>query len=256
MKKIQRIIGVVIIIMGTAVINGCTGKPKHEIQAAFDEFLYIYPTENMMDLFDKFDANFAISSHEKTELENRESVFEEIHLFFFVEEKKAYGYYSEIRYWYDEKDFIQEEIVSKIPVMYDEKGYHIKDGTEVTSEQREKIMNFKFKFQYLNLQPEVTKKYKIFDARYISNAAIYGMNYRVGITDENFNILVKENNDEDIIEKIKHLDISLDRMDYGVNVWFGYVGNNEKYFKYNESISHNLRVTTFRDEYLENNKGE
>ena len=82
MKKIQRIIGVVIIIMGTGVINGCTGKPKHEIQAAFDEFLYIYPTENVMDLFDKFDDNFAISSHEKTELENRESVFEEIHLFF------------------------------------------------------------------------------------------------------------------------------------------------------------------------------
>jgi len=138
MKKIQRIIGVVIIIMGTGVINGCTGKPKHEIQAAFDEFLYIYPTENVMDLFDKFDDNFAISSHEKTELENRESVFEEIHLFFFIEEKKAYGYYSEIRYWYNEKDFLQEEKVFEIPVMYDEKGYNIKEGVEVTEEQRKK----------------------------------------------------------------------------------------------------------------------
>ena len=256
MKKIQRIIGVVILIMGTAVLNGCTGKPKHEIQAAFDEFLYIYPTENVMDLFDKFDADFAISSRDNGEEKNEESFVEGIHLQFNIEDRRAYGYYTKTRHWNDEKDFPQWEKVFEIPVMYDKNGYHIKEGVEVTSEQREKIMNFKFKFQYLNFQPEVTIKYKKIDTRYNSNAAIYGMNYILKKTDKNVKALVQENSDEDIIENAPHLEISMTQMDNSFDIAFRYGERHETYFKYIEAISHNLKATTFRDEYLRNNGGE
>jgi len=258
MKKIQRIIGVVILIMGTAVLNGCTGKPKHEIQAVFDEYLAIYPTENVMDLFDKFDADFSISSRDNGEEEIEESFIEGIHLQFNIEDRKAYGYYTKTRHWNDEKDFSQWEIIFEIPVMYDEKGYHIKEGVEVTVEQREKIMNFKFKFQYLNFQPEITTKYKKTDARYNSNAAIYGIDYILKNTDENFKKLVKENSDEDIIEDTLHLEILMMQMDNGASIRFRYRDKDEKktHIKYTESISHNLKTTKFRDEYLENGEVE
>ena len=252
MRKIQRIIGVVILIMGAAIINGCTGKPKHEIQAVFDEYLAIYPTENMMDLFDKFDADFSISSNEKTELEKEESFIEGIHLQFNLEDRKAYGYYMKTKYWRDEKDFVQEEKVFEISVMYDEKGYHIKEGVEVTAEQREKIMNFKFKFQYLNFQPEIISKYKVLRSNYNSNADLYGITYKVNKTDNNVEALVKESNDEDIIENAPHLEIFMDRMGNAVGISLRYGDRDGTYFKYSESITHNLKTTKFRDEYLEN----
>jgi len=188
----------------------------------------------------------------KTELENDESFIEGIHLQFNLKDKKAYGHYTRIRYWRDEKDFLQDEDVFRIPVMYDEKGYHIKEGVEVTKEQREKIMNFKFKFQYLNFQPEVTAKYKKINARYNSNAAIYGMNYKIKKTDENFQTLVKENNDEYIVENAQHLEISMMEMGSRVSIRFKYAEKDDEYFKYTEAITHNLKTTKFRDEYLEN----
>ena len=174
------------------------------------------------------------------------------YIYFFHRRKKAYGYYSEIRYWYNEKDFLQEEKVFEIPVMYDEKGYNIKEGVEVTEEQREKIMNFKFKFQYLNFQPETISKYKVLRSNYNSNADLYSITYKVNKIYNNVEALVKENNDEDIIENAPHLEIFMNRMGNSVGISLRYGDRDGTYFKYSESITHNLKTTKFRDEYLEN----
>lgn len=164
------------LLVSSTILTGC--KSKSEIKAAFTDYLSIYPTENLVDIFDAFEEPFIIQSGTLEKETPDASISKTLVLQFYPQERTAYGVYIEERLmagYHPEK----EGVLLEIPIMFDENGFHIKEGVEVEDEVRAKIRNFKFKFQNPAFAKENFEQMKLEDADYNGNIFAYSLGYSV-----------------------------------------------------------------------------
>ena len=177
MKKLIKI-GMVMVIM-MSILTGCVSRETVALQ--FVQLTRYYPTENILDIV----KNREYATSGTWILQSSIGRYVEGHLYveamvLYIDEetldctgKYIVTYYAEAR-----------KEVSEYALYYDEEGYHLIDEVE-DEELKDRILNFKFLFQYVEFGHKYFESMKIEYARHTPAISSYSIKYYVPEGDKN-----------------------------------------------------------------------
>lgn len=182
------------------LLSGCIGKRTSDIESHVLHIVHDYATPDLFSFFNKYNRDIALpeeindddlgawqlrSSVRRDEGDT--TIHEGMNLFVNFNTQKITGHYFYNSYV--SGGDVSQEVNQTYQLYYDRDGYHFID--EVADESlKQKISNFKFAFQYIDLDPDIVKTYKVEEAEYSPKPSkYYYMTYKF--------------DDENLLEKIK-----------------------------------------------------
>ena len=166
-----------VIMMST--LTGCVSRETVAIQ--FVQLTRHYPTENVLDIAknNKYSTSgtWILQSSIRYDIEGH-LYAEKMLLYIDAETMVSTGKYIVTYYAETGKE------VTEYALYYDEEGYHLIDEVE-DEELMDRILNFKFLFQYVDFGDKYFESMKIEYARYNPPADSYSIKYNVPEGDKN-----------------------------------------------------------------------
>ena len=185
-KKALIILGGMLIM---SLVTGCSvfqeRKSTQEIADYFIPLREHYPTYSLLEFCDKSDSGtYRIDSNINYEKDGA-LYAEGITVNIDCATKEITGVYRVMT--------IGEEKTSvEYALYYDEEGYHLIDEVE-DEELKERILNYKFLIEYINLGNEYIDELEVKEASYNPNIELYWINYYLSVGDINLDAIYKEN---------------------------------------------------------------
>ena len=176
-------------ILFMTAITGCNSESRKEIEARFEGFVSLYPTNNLMDFYDKEgDRNHGFDENDKGTWIVRTSInrnqndgldTEGMVLRFNRNTRQATGNYFI-------STFSQKHGNTEIeyPVYYDEMGIHLMEDIE-DEEVMDKIHKFKFLVEYISFENGYIQSLTLLDKRFNANVPLYNLTYQLISEDMN-----------------------------------------------------------------------
>ena len=193
--------------------TGCNGPSDKEVVDMFNDFITMFPSEDLTFLYDK---EGEVSSADGSSLKQEKGLLNDLSL----EDKGTWVISS---YLVTEQSTKSVGVVLRInkntqkttgdlfiddgkaevgyPVYYDEMGLHLIDE-DVPKEIKEKLENFKMMYEFIELDREYLDDLESTKIMYNPNAPIFGANYKLESNDKNIakvkelypELVVDENN--------------------------------------------------------------
>ena len=184
MKKLIKIGMVMVIMMST--LTGCVSREEVAIQ--FVQLTRYYPTENILDIVKSSayaTSGTLILNSDVSYYVSGNLYVETMLLYIDVEMMECTGKYIVDYYGTEEAEkTIERKHTIEYALYYDEEGYHLID--EVKDEElKDRILNFKFLFQYVDFGDKYFESMKIEYARHNSATDSYSIKYYVPEGDKN-----------------------------------------------------------------------
>lgn len=171
------------------LLSGCITKSKSDIESHVIHIVDNYATPDLFSFFNKYSRDIELPEEINdddlgawqlyssiTRDEGNTSIHEGMRLFVNFNTQKITGTYFYNSYVLS--DDVRQEVNQTYQLYYDREGYHLID--EVADETlKQRILNFKFAFQYIDLDPNVVKTYKVEDSKYSPKPSkYYNMSYK------------------------------------------------------------------------------